>query len=544
MNALLLVLFAALVASTSASAIEVEIPAPSAVTATDPIRGKRVFVDPDTGTLRIADLRTMEVEHAVAVGKRPVAVVVNAVSGTAYVVDDVAAGSISAIDIDTGRVIRRTAVGNRPTHVSTDFPRGELYVSNSADGTVSIVHAGTMKVFADIEVGSGPGASSVDARRGLLYVVSSTRGSVEVIDLEHRRLAAHVVVGRSPQSAIVDEHSGKVYVNNVEDRTVSVIDAGAFEVVRTIPVGTGSRAGAMSSVHRRYYLPNADDNRLSVIDTQEDRIVGLVQVGRRPRAAILSVTEDEVYVFNDDDASVSFIDADSMNVLSTVPTGSQPGAFAFGDLPMTTDIGVPPEQSAVTTTPIPVADTALAIEYGDVTRQRYLHTANSREARLIADGLYGDEWRRTMRFFRVWTKQADGRVPVCQFGSVADAGQTRLFATMSGECESLKADPAWTYEGISHYVASPDADGSCASGTEPLYQLRYADGDGIAHRYVREVGVRDTMTKAGWTAEGDSATGIHACIPVLRASISPDAGIDDTPDVPTRLHPVPRPRLR
>ena len=447
MNAKLLVLSTALAAAASVTASapaigEVGNESPAFV-ATDPMRGKAIVANPASGTLQLADLRDLQVTPAALAGKNARAVVVNAVSGIAYVVDDTAPGWVVAVDIENGRVIRRTAVGHRPSHISADFPRGELYVSNRGDGSVSIVHAATLKVITAIPVGSEPGASSVDARRGLLYVVSGARRIVDVIDLELRQVAASVTVGTNPGAATIDEHSGKVYVNNVDDRTVSVIDPASFKVVRTIPAGAGSTSGTLSSVHRRYYLPNADDNRVSVIDTQHDRIVALVSVGRGPRAALLSATEDELYVLNHGDASASVLDTSSGSVTTTLAAGWSPrGAIAMSAQLLTVnDDNGGPDGGLLAITPIVAAETALATEYVNATRQRYVHTADGLEARLIADGLYGDQWRRTMRFFRVWTKQDTGSRSGMQIleryqrggeSCVRDAGRVRGVEEKSG----------------------------------------------------------------------------------------------------------------
>ena len=112
---------------------------------------------------------------------------------------------------------------------------------------------------------------------------------------------------------------------------------------------------------------------------------------------------------------------------------------------------------------------------------------------------------------------------MCQFSRAAELNRSRAFAATPGECETLRADPAWTYEGVSYFVALPGPDGNCGSGTEPLYRLYNNGRDGvIAHRYVRETGVRDTMANAGWTAEGHGRDVIYACVPALRANVSPE----------------------
>ena len=121
--------------------------------ATDPIRGKAMIADPASGTLQVADLGNLQVSPAAYAGKNVRGVVVNAVSGLAYVIDDTGSGWLVAVDMKDGRLIRRTTVGHLPASISADFTRGEIYVSNRGDASVSIVHAGTMKVIAKVPVG-------------------------------------------------------------------------------------------------------------------------------------------------------------------------------------------------------------------------------------------------------------------------------------------------------------------------------------------------------------------------------------------------------
>jgi len=77
----------------------------------------------------------------------------------------------------------------------------------------------------------------------------------------------------------------------------------------------------------------------------------------------------------------------------------------------------------------------------------------------------------------------------------------------------VKANPAWQLEGVVFGLALPAPDGSCASGTAPLYRL-YNDGQGAApnHRYTTQPGVRAQMMGRGWIAEG-SGIGVIGCVP-------------------------------
>ena len=541
-------LLASAIASVIAVAPLTSIAATSVIAATDPVRHKAVIVDEAAGTLSIARLDTLEIVAQPLAGEVVHTVLVNAVSGTAYALVGGTLGRVVAIDVETGRLLGMATVGNGASHLTADFTRGELYVANHGDASISFLHAATLKVFSEVNLGAAPDTSAIDVRRGLLYVVSSTNATVSVLDLESRQMIAQVAVGSKPASASVDESSGKVYVNNAGDRTVSVVDPAGFAVVRTIPVGAGATSGTISSVHRRYYLPNADDNRLSVIDTREDQLVALLPIGRSPREAVLSASEDEVYVVSREDTDVAVVDSASARVTGRLSTGTRPAhvVVLHDRLLMVKDGGSDAQTDALSATPMHASDTALATEYVDAGRARYLHTAKPLEARLIADGLYGDTWRRTMRFFRVWTGPGAGRVPVCRFSRVVGTQFDHVFAATPDECASLTADPAWTDEGVAYYAALPDSAGRCATGTEPLYRLYNNGVNGIgAHRYVASAGVSSTMIAAGWIAEGYGVPAVFACVPELRpGSVQPIEHDETTPEIRRRVPIPPVPRIR
>ena len=507
--------------------------------ATDPLRGKAVIADAVRGSLRIASLDSLELSTTGLDGQAVRDVVVNAVIGVAYVLVD--SGFVVAIDVESGRILRRGTVAGSATHLTADFMRGELYVSKHGEATVAVVHARTLKTLAEIAVAGEPGPSTLDNRRGILYIVSATGGTVDVVDVDGRSLLARVSVGSNPGSAAIDEVTGKVYVNNVDDRTISVIDPATFVVTRTLAAGAGSTRATVSAVHRRYYLPSADDGRLSVIDMRDDTIIAVVPIGGEPYAAKLSATEDEVVVLTRHGAAAAIVDAATARVSRKLPSAAGARSIVLRDRLITLrEPGTEADAGMLATTPIAVTDTALATEYVDARQAKFMHTANDVEARLLADGLYGEQWKRTLRFFRVWTAPSEDRVPVCQFSRMSDNAVDRVFSLPS-ECARLETDMTWTYEGTAYYVALPDANGHCAAGAEALHRLYTIGADGVAtHRYVTHTGERDTLIASGWTAEGSGEPAVFACVPKLaREGVSsPTPELDERVRTP-RIPPLP-----
>ena len=57
----------------------------------------------------------------------------------------------------------------------------------------------------------------------------------------------------------------------------------------------------------------------------------------------------------------------------------------------------------------------------------------------------------------------------------------------------------------------PDVDGTCASGTRPLFRLYNGRAD-ANHRYTTSMAVRSEMIAKGWIAEGFGTLGVGMCV--------------------------------
>ena len=107
----------------------------------------------------------------------------------------------------------------------------------------------------------------------------------------------------------------------------------------------------------------------------------------------------------------------------------------------------------------------------------------------------------------------DGRVPLCRFFSAAFQGKSSHFYTAtSTECDAVKTNPNWTFEGIAGYVWPASSNGTCDAGI-PLYRV-YNNGQRGApnHRYTTDHNTRLSMIVEGWTPEG-AGPGVVACVP-------------------------------
>jgi hypothetical protein len=110
--------------------------------------------------------------------------------------------------------------------------------------------------------------------------------------------------------------------------------------------------------------------------------------------------------------------------------------------------------------------------------------------------------------FRAWPTLGDAPpnvVSVCRFFRASTI--THAYSANASECASLRANPQWADEGIAFRALVP-ANGTCASGTEPIYILTNAMlGD--TQRYTRSEMTYRTLALNGWTQQG-----IAFCSPV------------------------------
>jgi photosystem II stability/assembly factor-like uncharacterized protein len=158
---------------------------------------------------------------------------------------------------------------------------------------------------------------------------------------------------------------------------------------------------------------------------------------------------------------------------------------------------------------------ARAYEYYYPPFDHYFATSDPVEVDGLDRGIIGG-WERTGAFTRVEPTAPLPRRPVCRFyGSGFAPKSSHFYTPYADECESLKGDPKWVYEGIAFGWRLPDANGRCNLGFRPLYRL-YNDFAGGApnHRYTTSLRDFYAMLDAGWVFEGDARTLVFGCVPI------------------------------
>ncbi len=161
------------------------------------------------------------------------------------------------------------------------------------------------------------------------------------------------------------------------------------------------------------------------------------------------------------------------------------------------------------------AQTTRAVEFYHAEYGHFFVTVNQAEIDAIDQGVFTG-WARTGESFEVLPLNSPSAVNVCRFWS----GQTfvpkssHFYTPFASECEIVKGNPDWAFEGEVFAMKLADAAGNCEAGTVPLYRL-YNDGMSGApnHRYTSRVDIFTNMRHMGWIPEGNGDTYAFACIP-------------------------------
>lgn len=146
----------------------------------------------------------------------------------------------------------------------------------------------------------------------------------------------------------------------------------------------------------------------------------------------------------------------------------------------------------------------LVYEFYNSDLNHYFRTGGKTEAALVNTGAAGAGWYDTQDYFYAWNGPGDGALPVCRFYGTPGIGPNSHFYTASArECELVKRDPGWTYEGIAFYAKLPSA-GSCRPGERVVYRAynnrwMYNDSN---HRYTTDLAQYFRLIEQGWIGEG------------------------------------------
>jgi hypothetical protein len=128
------------------------------------------------------------------------------------------------------------------------------------------------------------------------------------------------------------------------------------------------------------------------------------------------------------------------------------------------------------------AETVRGVQYFHPEFEHYFMTADAAEIAALDAGVHAG-WFRTGTFYQVASASAPGLAPVCRFFSTLGGKATHFFTAFPHECELVKSNPDWLYEGVVFHTLLPDGQGMCPEGTRRIHRL-YNDGHGGSPNHV------------------------------------------------------------
>jgi serine protease len=142
------------------------------------------------------------------------------------------------------------------------------------------------------------------------------------------------------------------------------------------------------------------------------------------------------------------------------------------------------------------------VEYYAASLDHYFMTGLPFEQAVLDAGTPIAGWTRTGRSFPAYADVGFGLSTVCRFFGTPGVGfNTHFFTAFDFECDALKPEAAWIFEGNAFYIAADVW--QCPASTRPVFRLY---NNGMAgqpgHRYTTSYPVIDAMQRQGWLLEG------------------------------------------
>ncbi len=132
----------------------------------------------------------------------------------------------------------------------------------------------------------------------------------------------------------------------------------------------------------------------------------------------------------------------------------------------------------------------------------YMLVSDVGEKQFILSGAAGPGWHATGHRFGAFVAGSGRAAGVCRFYAAGPA--TRFYTARSFECDALRNDAAWLFEGVRFEALAPSDAGGCPSQRPQVNRLynNRAQFNDTNHRYVSDPTLRAEMVSQGWIDEG------------------------------------------
>ncbi len=428
------------------------------------------------------------------------------------------------------------AAGFWPIPLRVGDSGNELYVLNAWDSTLSVFDIGTERVLrAVIPLGLAKGSTdrlpdlAIDSRHQRAYAAYPEFGQIAVVDLARGRALSPLTVpgfktgdvGGGPGQLQVDvvPASGRLFAYGHSTKHLTVWDIGGATPTLLLDRQLDGMPANSASLDQLFVDRNK--NRVYAGPMELDGTSGQAtgrMLGRGEQVIGLDESADVLWTSGIETANgsrvdvVAKLDRNTLAAIEVMTRGASPSVmstqYAFDAARQRLyaadgqDAVLRVYNTAAATLPARIT----AAEFYNTMLQHYFITADNAEARAIDRGAVGGNWVRTGYAF--YATPANGATAgagsVCRFYGVPGIGSDSHFYTANpAECEQVKTDGGWVYEGIAFDIAQP-ANDTCPAGTTPVYRAynglwRQKDSN---HRYSADIDVYTRMIAQGWQGEG------------------------------------------
>jgi hypothetical protein len=151
-----------------------------------------------------------------------------------------------------------------------------------------------------------------------------------------------------------------------------------------------------------------------------------------------------------------------------------------------------------------------ALEFYNTFLGHYFMAAGRDEINGILAGAAGPGWQLTGQSFKVWPSMPSDAAfsaasPACRFYGVPAGGPNSHFFTASpSECDIVKRNGGWFYEGIGFYILQVGSNGQCPAGYLAVNRAynKGAVRNDSNHRFTTSDSTWRAMGAQGWALEG------------------------------------------
>ncbi|HUB50962.1 MAG TPA: beta-propeller fold lactonase family protein [Terracidiphilus sp.] len=343
-----------------------------------------------SSTVTVLDVVNVRLDRELPVSANPVAVAASPTRNEVYVLSaglPGGQGSITVIDCEHNAVVAAIAVGRDPVSIDVDAKGKFAYVANRGSNSVSVVDLEARRTIAQIGAGEEPDAALLSPDGKTLLVANHGGNSVSVFDVESRRLrsviegcpgaqspvilpdsskafvacsAGHQVmaialarpddpqvangpmadkletlmdVGRAPVHLALKPDGGEVFASNSLSDSVSEIYATTDEVGDTYMIGEDPVMGLVSRDNSLLYEANLNSPDVTVYSIDDGKRVGVVHVGDGPTAMAFSGAGHLLFVVDSRSDDVAVVRTTARSALATrslftmLPAGKNPNAI-------------------------------------------------------------------------------------------------------------------------------------------------------------------------------------------------------------------------